>query len=265
MNTGVLSDHSLPPLPGPARSLRGLKVAAHVAKSLFVPTGASRISDRTSRKNFDPLSLWCRDLLELLGIDVAVEGRLPESGPFLLVANHISWIDILLIRSLFPARFIAKEEIALWPMVGAGARRAGTLFIARGRLSSLRTIIEQVSQNLEDGAPVAFFPEGTTTTGDRLLPFKSGIFESSVRTGVPVLPLAIRYENAPGSPTRSIAYTGGESFGASFWRTLGERRITARIVLCPPVHPEELSRKELAARSRELLSEALSPSLGGNF
>lgn len=261
MNTGVLAERSLPPLPVPARSLRGLRVAAHMAKSLFVEIVPSRIYERSS----DPLSRWCRDLLELLGVDIKIEGRLPESGPFLLVANHISWMDILLIRSLFPARFVAKEEISLWPMVGAGARRAGTLFIARKRLSSLRATIDQICQNLEDGAPVAVFPEGTTTTGDRLLPFKSGIFESSVRTRFPVLPLAIRYENAPGAPIRSISYTGGESFGASFWRTLGERRITARIILCPPVHPEDLSRKELASHARELLSVALSPSYAGHF
>ena len=261
MSTVSLASHSPRTLPAPARSLRGLRVAAHVAKSLFVPTGPSRSREKKS----DPLSLWCRDLLELLGVDLRVEGRIPEGGPFLLVANHISWMDILLIRSLFPARFVAKEEISFWPMVGAGARRAGTLFIARGRLSSLRAIIEQVCQNLEEGAPVAVFPEGTTTTGDRLLPFKSGIFESSVRTGVPVLPLAIRYENAPGAPTRAISYTGWESFGTSFWRTLGERRIIARIILCPPLYPEELSRKDLAAHARDLMSAALAPSFAAHF
>ena len=91
------------------RSVRGLRTAAHVARGLFVPktTGISRE---------DPLSRWCRDLLSLLGVELTLTGERPDPGAYLLVSNHISWMDILVIRALFPTRFVAKEEIALWPV-----------------------------------------------------------------------------------------------------------------------------------------------------
>ncbi|MCL5286183.1 MAG: 1-acyl-sn-glycerol-3-phosphate acyltransferase [Nitrospirae bacterium] len=178
----------------------------------------------------------------------------------LIVANHISWMDIVVIRSLFPARFIAKEEIALWPVVGTSARKAGTFFIARRRLSSFRMTLEQVQKTLDNNGSVAVFPEGTTTCGDRILPFRSGLFEAAIRTGRPVLPIAIRYESPDHRSLSSISYTGGESFAKSFWRTLGEPRIIVRVHLLRSLDPAGCSRRELSGKAWTHLSSVLFPS-----
>ena len=245
-----------PPLSFPSRLLRGLRAAAHVFRGIFVPKQL-RKNDLPSSP--DPLADWCRDLLSLLGVDLTLHGeqKTAVTGPFLLVSNHISWMDICLIRALFPVRFIAKEEIALWPVVGPSARNAGTLFIGRHRLSSFREILSGVRDSMEEHISVAVFPEGTTTTGDTLLPFRTGIFDVCAKTGRPVLPVSIRYENSRRTSLATVSYTGGESFARSFWRTLGESRITARVHIGSPVFPEGANRKELARESWERVREGL--------
>ena len=241
------------PLPGSVRGLRAIRVGTHIAGFFLFPPKDRSLSPETS----DSLSRWCQDLLSKFKVDVTVEGPPPGPGPFLIVANHISWMDILLIRQLLPGHFIAKEEIALWPVIGPGARRAGTFFISRNKLSSLYATLRQVCRSLERGQSVVLFPEGTTTTGENLLPFRSGLFESALRTGVPVLPVALRYESLTGPSNYATSYTGGESFGRSLWRTLGESRIRARLILRPPIFPEKKSRKVLATEARHSILSTL--------
>ncbi len=247
-----MSDLSIAPhsLSIPGRALRGVSAAMHVARSVFVPKVPALSGE-------DPLAVWCRELLFRLGVRMEISGADIPSGPFLLISNHVSWMDILVIRALVPARFIAKEEIALWPLVGSSAQAAGTFFIARTRLSSFRNIFEQVRKTLEREECVAVFPEGTTTCGERLLPFRSGLFEAAIRTGRPVLPFCLQYESHDRRPLRSIAYTGGESFVRSFWRTLGEPRITVRIRVFSPLLPEGRSRRDLSREAWEILRSAL--------
>ena len=240
-------------LPRTVRSLRALNVATHIAGSFLLPETPRSVTPGAP----DTLSTWCQRLLSKFNVDVTVEGALPGPGPFLIVSNHISWMDILLVRHLIPAQFIAKEEISLWPVIGAGAKRAGTLFISRAKLSSFHAILEQVCQSFDRGESVVLFPEGTTTTGDDLLPFRSGLFQSSLRSDIPVLPLALRYETLTGERNHAISYTGGESFGRSFWRTLGEPRIKVHITLCPPIFPGIKTRKHLAAEARHSILSAL--------
>ncbi len=235
------------------RSLRGLRAATHLARGVFVPKVPAPSGE-------DPLAVWCRDLLIRLGVRMEISGADIPPGPFLLISNHISWMDILVIRALVPARFIAKEEIALWPLVGKSAQAAGTFFIARKRLSSFRNIFEQVRRTLENEECVAVFPEGTTTCGEGLLPFRTGLFEAAIRTDRPVLPLCLQYEAPDRRPLKSISYTGGESFVRSFWRTLGEPHITARIRICPPLLPKGRSRRNLSLESWEILRSTLNQS-----
>jgi 1-acyl-sn-glycerol-3-phosphate acyltransferase len=169
-------------------------------------------------------------------------------------------MDICVIRALVPVRFIAKEEIALWPVVGPSARNAGTLFLGRQRLSSFRETLEAVRESTEQNISVAVFPEGTTSTGESLLPFKTGIFEVCTRTGKPILPVSIRYENTFRTPLTSVSYTGGESFAQSFWRTLGESRIHARVLIGQPIFPEGRPRKELAGEAWNRVHDGLAAS-----
>lgn len=239
------------------RSFRGARAAAHLARGFFV-AAAFRKMAQTTRPG-DPLGAWCHELLRLLGVDISFDVRQGPAynGPCLLVSNHISWMDVCLIRALFPVRFIAKEEVSLWPVVGASARNAGTFFIRRHRLSSFRETFQNVHDSLVRHDSVAVFPEGTTTGGHAVLPFSTGLFEVCTLTGRPVLPVTIRYESPREAPLSAVSYTGGESFARSFWRTLGEPRIVARVFVGPPIFPEKKTRKQLAQKAWEAVARGL--------
>jgi 1-acyl-sn-glycerol-3-phosphate acyltransferase len=205
----------------------------------------------------DRLSVWFEDFLSLLGIEIRLSGERPATTAFLIVANHTSWLDIMVLRALFPTCFIAKEEIATWPVVGPMAKEAGTIFIGRGRLSSFRDTLVAARASMDKNVPITVFPEGTTTRGDRLLPFKTGVFELCTETGRPALPVSLRYEDPTGGQLPSVSYTGNEHFFRSFGRTLREPRVVVRAHISPPLSPEGRDRKSLSQAAQEAVSGGL--------
>ena len=205
----------------------------------------------------DPLSRWFDTFLSILGVEVKVSGERPPVSAFLIVANHISWLDILVLRSLFPTIFIAKEEVARWPVVGTIARKVGTIFIGRNSLSSFRETLSASRSFLSRNIPITVFPEGTTTPGDYLLPFKTGVFILCTETGIPALPVSIRYESPEGPRLTSVSYTGKDRLLSSFLRTLREPRVVVRVHLSLPVFPEGRDRRTLAEASQEAVANGL--------
>ena len=236
----------------------GLPVrAARVLRSLWHIRHIFSLDKVPDPKRQDPLSRWFETFLEILGVEVRALGEPPPASAFLIVANHISWLDIMVLRSLFSTCFIAKEEITRWPVVGPMAREAGTIFIGRNSLSSFRETLAASRKSLDKMIPITVFPEGTTTTGDRLLPFKTGVFDLCTETGSPALPVSIRYETPGGLQITSISYTGDEPLFRSFGRTLREPRVVVRVYLSPPVFPEGKDRRAMAEASREAVENGL--------
>ncbi|MGC8530255.1 MAG: lysophospholipid acyltransferase family protein [Leptospirillia bacterium] len=205
----------------------------------------------------DHLSVWFEDFLSLLGVEIRLSGERPATTAFLIVPNHTSWLDIMVLRALFPTCFIAKEEIAAWPVVGPMAKEAGTIFIGRGRLSSFRDTLVAARASMDNNVPITVFPEGTTTRGDRLLPFKTGVFELCTETGRSALPVSLRYEDPAGRQLLSVSYTGNENFFRSFGRTLREPRVVVRTHISPPLSPEGRDRKSLSQAAQEAVSGGL--------
>ncbi len=236
--------------PVPVRAARVLRSLWHI-RSIF---SLDKAPD-PSRK--DPLSRWFETFLGILGIELRPSGERPASTAFLIVANHTSWLDIMVLRTLFSTCFIAKEEIARWPVVGPMAREAGTIFIGRNRLSSFRETLAASRRSLAKDIPITVFPEGTTTIGDRLLPCKAGVFDLCTETGYPALPVSIRYESPEGIQLTSVSYTGNEHFFRSFGRTLREPRVVVRVHVSPPVLPEGRDRKFMAQASQEAVASGL--------
>src|SRR4051812_30245123 len=164
---------------------------------------------------------WSARLVRILGIEVRVTGEPPKGRAAMIAANHISWIDIFVVMSVRPARFIAKSEIRDWPVAGWIADRAGTLFIRRARRHDTARINDRVHDALAQGDCVGLFPEGTTTEGDTLLHFHTSLFEPAIANAATLHPAAIRYEHADGSPCTSVAYVGEMSFMESMGGVLG--------------------------------------------
>lgn len=219
-----------------------------------------------TREGFRRLAIrhWSRMLLWCCGLRLherpAPQARslveLPRGR--LLVANHISWIDIFAINALCPASFVAKSEIARWPVLGILVARAGTLFIERGKRRAVHRMIEHIGRNLEAGGRVAVFPEGTTGDGSCLLPFHSNLVQAAVLARVEVVPVGLRYLAVDGDRSGVIDYIGDTTFVESLWRILGAGGVRCEVHPLPGIVPAEGdTRHDITDRARAALAERL--------
>lgn len=202
---------------------------------------------------------WARRLLAIVGVRVVVHGRPPavRGEGALIVANHVSWLDIHVLHSLLPSRFVSKAEVRDWPLIGWMAAQAGTLFLQRARKADARRVNEEMAALLRAGECLALFPEGTTTDGTRLLPFYPSLLQPAVVAGARVWPAVIRYRHADGRINLEAAYCDDISLGQSLRRILAQDGIVAEVTFLPPIASVGLHRRELAARAQQAIREYL--------
>ncbi|MBS1804757.1 MAG: 1-acyl-sn-glycerol-3-phosphate acyltransferase [Acidobacteria bacterium] len=168
----------------------------------------------------------CVRVLRSMGIRVEVEGEIPTRG--LVVANHLSYLDVVILSAAMPCLFVAKSEIDDWPYFGRAARAGGTLFIDRSRKASTEKVGALISERLELQVPVLFFPEGTSTDGT-MLKFHSSLFEPAIRERATVTAAAIRYVMDDGTPERTLCWFGDEKLVPHLVRTLKSAGFHARL------------------------------------
>lgn len=177
---------------------------------------------------------WYGRMLQILDVEVDVIGTLPHesNGAVILIANHISWVDIPLIGALTPVNFLSKAEVAQWPVVGSLAARTGTLFISRGS-GDTDHVMQAMANHLGNNLSVLFFPEGTTTDGSKVRRFHKKLFKVCETTDVQVCPLFIRYY-AEGE-VNPLPFVGDIGFGTHLWELLGHRKLRATVEVLPAV------------------------------
>jgi len=164
-----------------------VQIILHMVRGLWTLKRLAKRNDpRLTRRQ---VQLWHRKALHLFGFERILVGDLPK-GPCLIVSNHLSWIDILLIGSVMNVRFLSKAEVASWPIVGKLATGAGTLYVNRGDRKSAEIALSDIEAALRQGDQVVVFPEGTSTRGPMPIKFRSRLIEAARRAGVPVVPLA---------------------------------------------------------------------------
>jgi len=203
---------------------------------------------------------WSLQFLALWGIHLRVLGQPVAAGPALLVANHISWLDILVIHAARYCRFVSKSDIRDWPMVGTLATASGTLYIERSRRKDALRMVRDMAQALQEGDVLAVFPEGTTSDGLNLLPFHANLIESAVAAQAPVQPLALRFVDArTGEPTLAPCYIGDDTLIASVWRTLTAPPIVAVVHFGQPQQAEGRERRQWARDLREAVQALREP------
>lgn len=203
---------------------------------------------------------WSRKLLGLCRVTVEQVdkgGDVPVLEHALIVANHVSWLDIFVINALHPCRFVAKAEIRAWPVLGWLAAAAGTVFIARGNRRELRHIFKGLVAVLQEGQRVALFPEGTTSVQGEVLPFHANLFEAAIDAKVAVQPYALSYVDARGKPHRSVDYVGDTSFVDSLFTILEGEPVRARLQALAPIEATGAHRRELAQAAQVAVSAAL--------
>jgi len=178
---------------------------------------------------------WARDTAQLIGMRIRIDGEIPE-GPVAIVSNHLSYMDIVALWCLVPGVFVARADVADWPLIGIAGRLIDTIFIERSRKRDLLRVIPEMQAALASGRNIIFFPEGTSTRGDRILPFKSSLFEAAAREAVPVVACSLQFETAPPAPSAdwSICWWGDMEFTPHVFALLQLPGFEARVRFSEP-------------------------------
>lgn len=197
------------------------------------------------------VQLWARQTLGILGITLQVHGTPPAHGPVLLVANHLSWLDILVMHAARHCRFVSKSEVRHWPLVGRLATGGGTLYIEREKRRDALRVVHHMAESLQRGEVVAVFPEGTTGDGRALLPFHGNLIQAAIATGVPVQPVGLRFvDPVTGADSTAALYLDEDTLVGSLWRTLAGPRFVAQVHYGEPQRAEGRDRRHWAQELR---------------
>ncbi|MBT2456211.1 1-acyl-sn-glycerol-3-phosphate acyltransferase [Streptomyces sp. ISL-86] len=242
-----------------------LRLTAAVALILIGILGAPPVRLLPGRPRQALVRAWATALVRAFGIRITVHGSPGPDGGRLIVANHISWLDIPLVAAVLPSRMLAKSDIRGWPVLGPLSRQAGTLFIERDRIRALPATVDAVTRALRAGDRVTVFPEGSTWCGRAQGPFRRAAFQSALDARVPVQPVRLVYRLDDRHPAGAPAFVGDDPLTASLWRIASARGVRAEVRLLPRIPPgRHAGRRDLAAAAQTAVTpETAPPSLPG--
>jgi 1-acyl-sn-glycerol-3-phosphate acyltransferase len=205
------------------------------------------------------VTIWSRKLLRILDVRVRSRGMRPRSAsrPLMLVANHVSWLDIHVLHALTPARFVAKSDMLAWPLIGRLAEAAGTLFVDRARRRDAARINEHIVDAFRHGDCVGIFPEGTTTHGDHLRKFHGSLLQPAIQHEAMLIPVALRYLGDGGGIDRAVGYVGKTTLLQSFLAVLTRPTIRVRVAFLSPIEAAGHSRRDLARCAEFAIADSL--------
>ena len=201
---------------------------------------------------------WSAGVLRAMGVDLRISGT-PRPGASLLLANHVSWLDIAALHAAVPqARFVSKADVLHWPLLGWLIRGAGTLFIERERKRDALRVVHAVAEALRAGQTVAVFPEGTTGEGPEPLPFHANLLQAAIATATPIQPAVLRFADRQHRFSPAVVYVGDTTLLQSLWRVATARGLVVHVDLLLPQACAHADRRALAATLREMVKERLS-------
>ena len=199
---------------------------------------------------------WTARLLRVLGVQLSIQGQLP-SGPVLVVANHISWLDIVALHALKPMWLVSKAEVKGWPLIGRLAAAVGTLFIQRGDTQSRAKVARRMAALLRHGHTVGFFPEAGISGGPGVGRFHARLFGPAIRAAVPVVPVTIRYHEPGCQPRRDlyeqIVFGPGSHFFGNLLRVMMHPAVEVELIITTVLLPPHAGRDTLSGQARELV------------
>jgi 1-acyl-sn-glycerol-3-phosphate acyltransferase len=207
---------------------------------------------------------WSRQLLTVLGVTLKVGAGDTVNNPIaaypagLLVANHISFLDIFIINAWAPAAFVAKEDVSRWPLLGWLSRHTDTIFMQRGSRRAAHATRDCLVDQLLAGRLVAVFPEGTTSNGLTVQSFHSALFQSAIDAGVPVMPVALRYVDAQTQqPSHTADFVGDMTLASCLWSIATSTGLIAQLEPLPALASDGLDRRHLAAHAHHAVAHRL--------
>lgn len=200
------------------------------------------------------IQVWALKMLRVLGLELQVKGQAPEFGPMLLVANHISWVDIVVMHAVRHCRFVSKDNVAKWPLIATLANAGGTLYITRESRRDALRVMHAMVDCLRQGDVLAIFPEGTTGDGRALLPFHANLLQAAITANAPAQAVALSFVDGE-TGVRSLApcYLGNDTLLQSLWRTVRARKLVAVVHFGKPEFACERDRRTWVADLRSTI------------
>lgn len=220
-----------------------------------------KFAHATREKKLAHIQSWSTHVLDVMGVEINITSSsipIRSNKNQLLVANHVSWLDVLVIQALHPSVFVAKSEVRHWPLLGSLAHACGVVFVDRSSSNSARKMVDDVSSALHQGYCVAGFPEGTSSEGYDVGLFHANLFEAAIHRDIEVVPLALRYTDAhTGALCLRAAFVGEIGFIESLHRTMTTANLLVRVQIGKPLFPQGHSRRTLAHLSHRSVSMQL--------
>lgn len=240
----------------PVSLFRGGRLALHLFYAALLAIFYPRLN-QTKRRRI--LKNWSRQLLNILNIGIRTEGEwsVRGEGGCLVVANHVSWLDVFVLNTIYPSRFIAKAEVRSWPLIGWLCKRSNTIFIERAMRQDAASINQRVSLLLKQGVCIGLFPEGTTTDGKQVGHFHSALIQPAIDAGAMLCPVALRYQDENGKQSSAATFTDDMTLFQSIWRILRSPRFDALLVFTPPLATAGENRRMLARTAQAAIAQGL--------
>ncbi|MCU0868051.1 MAG: 1-acyl-sn-glycerol-3-phosphate acyltransferase [Burkholderiales bacterium] len=233
------------------------QLAAHVGLGLALSASFPLQPARARRAWF---RWWSKRLLRIVRVRVRVHGdldALPSGAPALLLSNHVSWLDVFVVRASVECRFVAKSDIRDWPVLGWLVACQGTVFVQRTRRADTARVNASLASALARGEPMVVFPEGTTTDGTEVRAFHASLLQPVVAVSGYAVPVALRYRDASGARSDAAAYAGDRSLWDSAKLLTAEREVHADVHFLAPLAAAERHRRELAQAAAAAVATAL--------
>lgn len=241
------------------RHLRAAARLAAISALTAVLWLAWLAAPRSLRWRYRLMRAWAHGIARIARLEIEVSGE-PPRRPFLLVTNHLSYVDIVVLSSVVECSYVSRGDVRDWPVVGLLCRSMGVIFVDRTRRADVHRVSNEMRARLERGEGVVFFPEGTSTAGASVLPFRPSLFDAAVQAGAPVYYGAIGYETDAGeTPAHmAICWWGDMTFGSHFYALLGLPSARSTVRFGPgPIAGED--RKELARTLHEAIEAQFIP------
>ena len=240
------------------RCLRIARVGLHIVQGLAT---LAMVFPRSGQKRRDRLvRSWGHKVLRIFGVVQRVDkppGFDMLAGGRLYIGNHISWIDIYALQAVTAARFVAKAELATWPVLGRLIRQSGTVFIERSKRSDTLRINRTIQAHLGKGEAIAVFPEGTTWDGRDVRKFHGNLLQAAIDADAEIVPFCLRYLDERGHYSEAPAYFGDMTFWESIRRVLREKRLVCELTFFAPLKIDGRNRRELAQAAEAMVRERL--------
>lgn len=239
---------------------RGGRLALHIAAAFPMVMLFFRRPRHDSHIQRRLFQWWLRGVCRILQVRVVLQGHPQDDS--LVVANHVSWLDIPVLASVWSGAFLSKEEVAGWPVFGALVRHSGTLLVRRGCQASFDEAVASMQRRLSLGGGVCMFPEGTTTDGRTVLRFRSRLFTAAVNAGAQVQPVALRYFDADGNLHPRVPFIGDDDFIPHLLRLLRGPEVRVEVVFLPRLSARGHASRTLAEFTRWQVCTAMDEQLG---